>query len=120
MEERLYSTAEIMMATGMERGTITNRAKKLGFERNGYGYTAEQVMRIMLQPLESHRKSEEAALELREILNRKIQEMGLPMGIVENENGKWCIAYRAGEKRKIVPRGQEAYRKKGGANDDPR
>lgn len=92
-EETLYTTAEIMLATGMGRGTITNRAMRLGFDRTGFGYTAEQVMKIILQPLESHRKSEQAACELRERLNTMIEEENIPVGIVE-KNGVWKTEFR--------------------------
>ena len=92
-EETLYTTAEIMLATGMGRGTITNRAMRLGFDRTGLGYTADQVLKIIMAPLESHRKSEQAACELRERLNTMIAEENIPIGIVE-KNGTWVTEYR--------------------------
>lgn len=91
MEESLYTTAEITLATGLQRGTITNRAKRLGFERTGFGYTADQVLAIITQPLVSHRKSEAAAMELRERLNGMIREAGYPMSIVSRKDGEWTI-----------------------------
>lgn len=97
--EKLYSTAEIMLATGLQRGTITNRAHQLGFERNGFGYTAEQVLKIITRPLESHRKSEEAAMELRTKLNEMIQERDIPMGITQLKSGEWITEYHRGAKR---------------------
>lgn len=90
-DEKLYTTAEIMLATGMGRGTITNRAKRLGMKRTGFGYTSEQVLRIVTQPMLSHRKSEAAAMELREKLNAMIEEAGYPMCIVSNKDGTWRI-----------------------------
>lgn len=90
--EKLYTTAEIMLATGLQRGTVTNRALKLGFERNGVGYTAMQVLQIITQPLEIHRRNEENAMELRERLNRMITEGELPMAIVQ-KNGKTGIEF---------------------------
>lgn len=97
MEEpgKLFTTAEIMLATGLGRGTITNRARKLGFERNGVGYTSVQVLKIVTQPLEIHRKSEENAMELRENLNQMFEENGLPMAIVRKKNGQANIEFRA-------------------------
>lgn len=92
--ERLYTTAEIMLATGVGRGTVTNRAVKLGFKRDGQGYTAEQAFQIVTLPIISHRKSEEAAMELRERLNQMIKESGAPMCIVQNKNGEWQMEYR--------------------------
>lgn len=89
--EKLYTTAEIMLATGLQRGTITNRAFTLGFERNGKGYTAQQVLQIVTMPLQRHRKSEEAAIELRERLNKMIVENGIPMAIVQNRKGEWTM-----------------------------
>ena len=62
-KEKLYTTAEIMLATGLERGTITNRAHRMGFERTGFGYTATQVLAIITQPLEMHRKKEPGETE---------------------------------------------------------
>ena len=92
--EKLYSTAEIMLATGVGRGTVTNRAKKLGFKRDGKGYTAEQAFQIVTLPLMSHRKSEESAMELRDTLNQMIEEKGVPMCIVQNKKGEWQMEYR--------------------------
>ena len=91
--ETLYSTAEIMLATGMQRGTITNRAAKLGFDRNGFGYTAEQVLKILTAPLESHRKSMQAAMELREKLNGMIEDEKLPIRITEGKAGKVTVQH---------------------------
>ncbi len=96
MDERLYTTAEIMLATGLQRGTVTNRAKRLGFERTGFGYTADQVLAIITQPLTSHRKSEAAAMELRERLNGMIRDAGYPMSIVSNKDGAWTIERHKG------------------------
>lgn len=93
-DEKLYTTADVMLATGLGRGTITNRAKTLGFERNGFGYTEEQIVRIITLPLESHRKSEQEAMELRERLNKRIAEDGIPMSIVTKKNGKIGLEYR--------------------------
>ena len=56
-KEKLYTTAEIMLATGLQRGTIANRIFKPGYTRAGKGYTAEQVFRIITTPLQNHRKS---------------------------------------------------------------
>lgn len=94
MTDKLYTTAEIVMATGLPRGTITTRAKRMGFERNATGYTEAQVLAMILQPLELHRKSEANALELRERLNQQFLDINVPMTIVENERGGWSIEYR--------------------------
>lgn len=96
MEDKLYTTAEIMLATGLPRGTVTNRAKRLGFKRNGTGYTSDQVFKIVTQPLQVHRKSEENAMELREDLNRMIEENNIPMRIEKNWNDEWKIQYVKG------------------------
>ena len=96
MDTKLYTTAEIMLATGLPRGTVTTRAKRLGFKRNGTGYTAEQVFKIVTTPLQVHRKSEENALELREDLNRMIEENNIPMRIEKNWNDEWKIQYVKG------------------------
>ncbi len=93
-KEKLYSTAEIMLATGVGRGTITNRALKLGYVRDGQGYTAEQVFQILTIPLQNHRRSEEAAMELRETLNQMIEDSGIPMCFVQNKNGEWKMEHR--------------------------
>lgn len=93
--EKLFSTAEIMLATGLGRGTITSRAKTLGFERTGFGYSEAQIIKIITLPLESHRRSEQEALELREKLNKRIAEEGIPMSIVTKANGKTKLEYHA-------------------------
>ena len=90
---RLYTTAEIMLATGLGRGTITNRAKKLGFKRNGIGYTVEQIIAILSVPLQIHRKSEETAMQLRETLNERFAAENIPMAIVNSKNGEWSLEY---------------------------
>ena len=100
MSEKLYTTAEIMLATGLQRGTITSRALRLGFKRNGTGYTADQIFRIVTVPLQIHRKSEENALELRERLNEMIAENNIPMGIVRNRDGQWALEVRSGGDKK--------------------
>ena len=100
MSEKLYTTAEIMLATGLQRGTITNRAARLGFKRSGTGYTAEQIFKIVTVPLQIHRRSEENALELRERLNRMIAENNIPMGIVQDRNGQWTMEVRSGGDKK--------------------
>ena len=95
-DTKLYTTAEIMLATGLQRGTITNRVVRLGFKRNGTGYTAEQIFKIVTVPLQIHRKSEENAMELRERLNSMIAESNLPIGIVQNGSGEWTMEIRNG------------------------
>lgn len=99
-DEKLYTTAEIMLATGLQRGTITNRAVRLGFKRNGTGYTSEQIFKIVTVPLQIHRKSEENALELRERLNEMIAENNIPMGIVRNRDGQWALEVKSGSDKK--------------------
>lgn len=93
-DEKLYTTAEVVLATGLQRGTITSRALRLGFKRNGTGYTAEQIFQIVTVPLQVHRKSEENAMELRDVLNGMIQENNIPMGIVQKKNGEWTLEMR--------------------------
>lgn len=94
----LYTTAEIQLATGLGRGTITNRAKTLGFLRDGMGYTADEVYQIITRPLMIHRRNEANAIELRETLNEKLKEDDLPMAIVERD-GEWNMEYwRRGRK----------------------
>ena len=97
-KEKLYSTAEIGLATGMGRGTITNRAKKLGFERNGFGYTEDQVLQMITLPLESHRKCEREAIDLRARLNRRFEDENIPIAIVSQKNGTFAMEYRAQKK----------------------
>lgn len=92
--EKLYSTAEIMMATGVGRGTVTSRAMRLGYKRDGRGYTVDQVLAIITAPLESHRKSEAAAMELREKLNERLEEENIPIAIVGNKKGEFELEYR--------------------------
>lgn len=91
--ETKYTTAEVMLATGVGRGTVTNRAKKLGFKRDGTGYTAEQVLEIIAMPLMVHRKSEEMAMELRGKLNDMFREKNIPMGVVANKKGEWKLEF---------------------------
>lgn len=104
----LYSTAEIMLATGLPRGTITNRAKKFGFDRTGMGYTAEQVLAIITMPMQIHRKSESMAVELRETLNEMLKQLDMPMAIVPKGDGEYMVEYwRRG---KLVQEGQTERR----------
>lgn len=92
--EKRYTPAEIVLATGISRYTVRNRAIKLGYETSdGTGYTAEQVMAMVTIPLQFHRKSEEAAMELRETLNKMIEENNVPMCIVQNKKGEWQMEY---------------------------
>ena len=91
----IYTTAEIMLATGLPRGTITSRAKLLHYERNGIGYTADQVYRIVTYTLELHRKNEERAKKLRNRLNEMLKESGAGMEIVKRENGTFGMQQRA-------------------------
>ena len=91
----VYTTAEIMLATGLPRGTITGRAKLLHYESNGIGYTAEQVYKIVTYLHELHRKNEKQATKLRNRLNEMLKENGIPMGIVEDEKGKVGIRQMA-------------------------
>lgn len=92
--ETLYTTAEIMLATGVGRGTVTNRAAKLGYKRNGQGYTLDQLLAIITLPIMSHRKSESMAMELREKLNERMEKDGIPMAVVSNREGEWMLEYR--------------------------
>lgn len=78
-QNKLYGTAEIMIATGLGRGTITNRAKKLGFERNGKGYSFDQVMKMVT--LGTSRADKQKALELRGMLNNTFKEECWPLKI---------------------------------------
>ena len=91
----IYTTAEIMLATGLPRGTITSRAKLLRYERNGIGYTADQVYRIVTYTLELHRKNEKKATKLRNRLNEMLEENGVPFGIAADEKGKVGIRQMA-------------------------
>ena len=45
--ERRYTPAEIIAATGLNRGAIYYRFKTLGIKRTKAGYTYEDVKRIM-------------------------------------------------------------------------
>ena len=92
--ETLYTTAEIMLATGIGRGTITNRAKRLRFKRNGVGYTVDQIIAILTVPLQIHRKCEETAMQLRETLNERFAAENIPMAVVSNREGEWMLEYR--------------------------
>lgn len=83
----LYTTAEIMLATGLPRGTITSRAKLLHYDRNGIGYTAEQVYKIVTYLHELHRKNETQAMKLRNRLNDMLKENGVPIEIAEDGKG---------------------------------
>ena len=78
-DDVLYTTAEIMMATGLGRGTITNRAKRLGFDRNGRGYTFEQVKQMTT--CTSHRADRQKASKLREMLNNTYADECWPLRI---------------------------------------
>lgn len=99
LDEKIYTTAEIELATGLPRGTITSRAKRLGFERNGVGYTEDQIFKIITGPLELHRMCEEHAIELREAMRIRIEKEQLPMAIVRNRKTKgWAIEYLARKK----------------------
>lgn len=93
----LYTTAEIMLATGLGRGTITNRAKRMGIDRTGMGYTVEQIVAMITYPLQMHRKSEQAAEELRGILNERLENENIPMAIVSRKNGAWELEYSGKE-----------------------
>lgn len=91
----LYTTAEIMLATGLPRGTVTSRAKLLHYERNGLGYTADQVYEIITYPLQLHRKNEERAKNLRDRLNEMLKENGAGMEIVKDGKGTVCVKQMA-------------------------
>ena len=109
-QETLFTTAEIILATGLPRGTITNRAKYLGFDRTGHGYTAAQVLAMVIMPMELHRRDERRATELRAMVNKMLKRLDLPMEIVQQEDGKVDIEYyRCGRKMRA---GSD---KKGGA-----
>lgn len=94
-DAKLYTTAEIMLATGLPRGTITNRAKALGFDRTGMGYTADQVVAMIMRPMHLHRRDEKNADELRGVLNERLKEMGAPMQIVPRADGSYTMQYAA-------------------------
>lgn len=100
MDEKLYTTAEITLATGLTRATITHRASRLGFDRTGLGYTAEQTLAIITHPLVLHRKDEENAIELRVRLNELIEKEGLPVMVVRRKDGTGSLQYKktGGEK----------------------
>lgn len=91
MYEDIYTTAEIEMATGLPRGTITTRAKLLGYERDGRGYTAQQVYGIVTYLHEIHRKSDIQATRLRDELNRMLADNNMPILIAVDENGEWGV-----------------------------
>lgn len=75
----LFTTAEIMFATGLTRGKITNRAKALGFDRTGRGYTLDQVMKIVT--CGQHRLDKDKAKVLRGMLNVRLDEENYPLAI---------------------------------------
>lgn len=97
-KEQLYTTAEIMLATGLSRGTITSRAKYLGFKRTGFGYTREQIVMIINYPMEQHRKEAKIAEKLRDDLNRMLKEQGASAEIT-NEDNKPTVTYLRDESR---------------------
>lgn len=98
--EPLYTTSEIMMVTGLGRGTITNRAVKYGFLRNGKGYTVEQIMTMLTEPKRHPRNSQKMANELREKLTREIVRRNLPMVFLEDAEGNWKL-YDIGEEGRL-------------------
>lgn len=92
---KLYTPAEITLATGVSRQTVRNRAKSLGYNTSGgAGYTVVQVLAIITTPIQLHRKSEENAIELREKLNELIEQEDIPMAIVGTKSGDWTLEYR--------------------------
>lgn len=115
MYEDIYTTAEIEMATGLPRGTITTRAKLLGYERDGRGYTAQQVYSIVTYLHELHRKSDVQATKLRKELNNMLTANNMPILIEVNDEGKWSVrqfaeteeqrAARTAKEEKQPPRG---------------
>jgi len=87
----LFSTKEIEIATGLQRGTITNRAKLLGFERTGRGYTQDQVYEIVTY-CRQHSADRQKAKRLRSLLIDRLEDDGLPMSIL-SEDGEGAIVY---------------------------
>ena len=92
-EAKRYTTSEVVLATGLGRGTVTNRALKLGYKRDGQGYTLEQVLSIITLPLQIHRTSEQNAKELRERLNDRFAKDRIPMGVIANKKGEWSLEF---------------------------
>ena len=88
--DMLYTTAEIMKATGVGRGIITGRATRLCIPRTGQGYTEDQVLRILTMDVQKHRKSESIVTELREIINRRLKADDIPMAIIK-VSGEWML-----------------------------
>lgn len=80
----LYGITEIMIATGLSRATIANRAKRLGFERTGKGYTYSQVVKIVT--VGASRADKQKAIELRGMLNNTFAEECWPLKISVTHN----------------------------------
>ena len=74
---------------------MTSRAKLLHYERNGIGYTAEQVYKIVTYTLVLHRKSEERAQRLRNKLNDMLRENGAGIEIAKGDDGTFSVKQRA-------------------------
>lgn len=49
-DKLIFTPKEVMDATGITKGTLTNRAYRMGIKRKGY-YTLEEVVRILTKPL---------------------------------------------------------------------
>lgn len=59
----IFTPKEVMDATGITKGTLTNRALRMGIKRKGF-YTYDEVERILTKPLKIVRSYSSAHVEL--------------------------------------------------------
>ena len=72
--DRLIVTPkEVMEATGITKGTVTNRAYRMGIKRQGW-YSLEEVERILTKPLKVIHSYDAQHVELLRI--RLIEKLG--------------------------------------------
>ena len=59
----IFTPKEVMDATGITKGTLTNRALRMGIKRKGW-YSLDEVERILTKPLKIVRSYSSAHVEL--------------------------------------------------------
>lgn len=89
-----FTPTEIIMATGIGRGSISDRALRLGLSRDGKGYTLEEVYKIIAYVPNRRKAAQDKAERLRNRLTDMLKTDNSPVSIEKNEKGEWSVEIR--------------------------
>lgn len=85
-DKLIFTPKEVMDATGITKGTLTNRAYRMGIKRKGY-YTLDEVARILSKPCKILRSYDAGHVNL--LRERLIERLQVDPPTIHSVQHKW-------------------------------